>query len=169
MPDVEQVRQLIRSAFPSQTFFGVVTGGCRCDECTGLESSLRHKSWEELPDETIDVQFGSLPLLSAGAFQAFLPAWLIRSLYDHDARDHKIREWMLYELALYHLDDDPPEDLFRKTERLRERSEHLTPGTLAAVRAVLTFIQEHCPISDWDRESIDRAVDLVWQPAPRLQ
>jgi hypothetical protein len=61
---------------------------------------LRHKSWHEIDDETMDVQFGSLPLLASDAFWAFLPAWLMRSLYALDADQHNIREWTLYALAL---------------------------------------------------------------------
>jgi hypothetical protein len=57
----------------------------------------------------MDEHFGSLPLLSPEAFATFLPAWLTRSLRDLDAKDQKFREWTLYQLALYHEDEDGPD------------------------------------------------------------
>jgi hypothetical protein len=80
MPDPEEVRRQIRSAFPTEPFLGPVTGGCKCLECTELTESLRHRKWDALDNQTMDAQFGSLPLLSPEAFSTFLPAWLMRSL-----------------------------------------------------------------------------------------
>jgi hypothetical protein len=63
------------------------------------ERSLKHLSWDNISDEVMDVQFGSPPLLTTEAFQAFLPAWLLRSLAGLDLEQHKVRECTLGQLA----------------------------------------------------------------------
>ena len=162
MPEVDDVRRHIQAAFPARAFFGPITGGCKCDECAELSKSLRQQSWDTLSDNTMDAQFGSLPLLSPEAFAAYLPAWLMRSLDSPDNEQQKFREWTLYTLALYHDVEDGVEELLRKTDWLRWRAERLTPEQIAAIGAFLQFIRDHARISDWDRESIDRAIDVVW-------
>jgi hypothetical protein len=106
MPDPDEVRRQIRSAFPAEPFYVAVTGGCPCDECAELTKSLCRQKWDALDNETMDAQFGSLPLLSPEAFSTFLPAWLMRSLDDLDAEEQKSREWTLYAVALYHGEEE---------------------------------------------------------------
>jgi len=168
-PDRVEVCRLIHLAFPSEPFEGVVTRGCKCDECEELQKSLRGHSWTDLTDETFEAQFGGLPLLSPEAFRSFLPAWLVRSLNHLEARDQRIREWTLYELAVYHDDDDEPSDLSRQTERPRLRKECLSPEQTRTVRTFLMLVEGAAGISEWDRESIRRALELVWcEPLPSL-
>lgn len=162
MANAEQLHQQIRSAFPAATFLGSVTSGCKCDECAELAQSLRHKSWDAIDDETMDLQFGSLPLLSSEAFSAFLPAWLVRSLDSLDADQQKFREWTLYALALYHDGEyDDADDLPEKTDKLRWQYETLTPEQVRVVEQLLTLIRDQARITDWDRESIDRVLHLI--------
>ena len=163
MPDPEEVRCQIRSAFPSRPFFGAVIGDCKCDECTELEKSLRHQKWDALGDETMDSQFGSLPLLTPEAFATFLPAWLARSLEDLDAKEQKFREWTLYAIGLYHIEEDGPDELSRQIGWLRQRADRLTPEQIEAVATLLHLIEQCAPVSEWDRESIKRGLDLVWE------
>ena len=109
----------------------------------------------------MDAQLGSLPLLSPEAFAAFLPAWLMRSLDNVDTEQQKFREWTLYELALYHDEEEGVEELSRKTDRLRWRAERFTTEQIGTIRALLHFIRDHAPLSEWDREIINRAIDNV--------
>jgi hypothetical protein len=111
----------------------------------------------------MDAQFGSLPLLSPEAFSTFLPAWLMRSLDDFDAGEQKFLEWTLYEVALYHDEDDGADELSRRIDMLRWRAERLTREQIDTIAAFLRLIQHHAPLSEWDRESITRALELVWE------
>lgn len=165
MGSADELQELISAAFPAQRFYGPVTDGCKCDECAELAASLRHKSWDEIDDETMDAQFGSLPLLASDAFWAFLPAWLMRSLEALDADQHKIREWTLYALALYHDNEyDDADELPDKTNRLRWQYERLTPEQARAIEQFLLLIRDHAPISLRDKESIERALPLLRKP-----
>ena len=163
MREVEALLQKIESSFPAERFFGPVTGGCACDECSALTNSFRHEAWNTLTDQVMDERFGSLPLLSPEAFATFLPAWLTRSLRDLDAKDQKFREWTLYQLALYHEDEDGPDDFTRITQRLRRDSEQLTPEQVELVGDFLRLIRERACISEFDDESIGRSLELVWE------
>ena len=162
MSTADEVREQVEAAFPAKPFLSPVTSGCTCYECTGVETLLRGRSWDELDNTALDAQFGSLPLLMPDALAAFLPAWLLRSLRDLDAKDQKFREWTLYELALYHDEGDGPDELLRKTERLRRRAGPFTPDQRDAIASFLRFMHDRARISDWDRESITRALGVVW-------
>jgi hypothetical protein len=137
MSDPVEVLSLIRSAFPPEPFAGAVTGGCYCDECKDVDKALSQRRWDDLSDETVNTEFGCLPLLSGEGFQAFLPAWMTRSLDNFDSGNYNIREWTLYELAIYVDSDDPPEESATKIEWLRRRLEYLISEQAASVRAFL--------------------------------
>lgn len=162
MSDLDEIRRQIRSAFPSETFFGAVTNGCKCDECAELVRNLRYQKWDDLNNETMDAQFGSLPLLSPEAFSMFIPAWLMRSLDNLEAEEQQFCEWTLYAFALYHHEEDSADDLSHKIDRMRSRAERLTREQIHAVAAFLRLIQHRTSLSEWDRESIRRALELVW-------
>lgn len=113
----------------------------------------------------MDAAFGALPLLSREAFPVFLPAWLMRSLDNLDAEQHKFREWTLYTLALYHNPEhDEADELPDKCDRLIRRYEGLTPEQVTAVSRFLRMVRDHARISEWDRQSIDRALDVLAHP-----
>lgn len=136
---------------------------CDCDECTEVERCLEGRRWDEISGEVVDAQLGSLPLLSPQAFQAFLPAWLLRSLDHLDARSNDVREWTLFSLAVYQRERDKPEHRRKRITRLIEREERFSADQVAAVRAFLKIAMKHSHITDGDRESIIRALDLVWR------
>lgn len=161
MSDVEEVIRQIRLAFPSEPYREMVTS-CDCDECTEVDRCLEGRRWDEVSGEVVDAQFGSLPLLSPPAFQAFLPAWLLRSLDQLDARFSDVREWTLFSLGVYQSEDDRPEDQRKRMTRLVEREERFSADQITAVRAFLKIVMKHSAITDLDRASIIRALDLVW-------
>lgn len=164
MLEVDELQRRIRSAFPPEHFLGTITVGCECDECKELARVLLNQKWDELSEETMQAQFGSLPLLSSEAWAAFLPAWLMRSLDDLYAADQKFREWTLYDLALYReTAEDSPDELAASIDRLREKSAQLRPEQFLAVADFLRMVHENAAISDWDRESIARSLALVWE------
>lgn len=166
MKQVEVLRQLIRVAFPSRPFLGAVTGGCDCDECCEIATTLNLQSWDAISDETLNVQFGALPLLSSEAFSAFLPAWLNGSLSKLDADEQKVREWTLYSLALYYEDGDEAAEIAAKTECLRLRFATLTPEQTCVVTQWLLLLRDHARVTHWHRESIDRALHLLNAASP---
>ena len=147
MPEADDVRQHIQSAFPARVFFGSITNGCKCDECAELSKSLRQRSWDTLSDNTMDAQFGSLPLLFPEAFAAFLPAWLMRSLDNVDTEQQKFREWTLYALAVYHDEEEGVEELSLKTDRLRSRADRSPPEQYApSARSFTSYVTMRlCP------------------------
>jgi hypothetical protein len=109
-------------------------------------------SWDKISDEVMDVQFGSLPLLTTEAFQAFLPAWLLRSLAGLDLEEHKVREWTLGQLTVYHEgESEDEEDLTRAIDRVRSRADALTRDQVESVRDFLELMREKAAVSDWDR------------------
>jgi hypothetical protein len=163
MLGAEEVGWQIRSAFPPEPFFAPITDGCKCDECYDLATRLSHQTWDALDDETMDAHFGSLPLLSAEAFSAFLPVWLMRSLDDLEAEQQKFREWTLYAIALYDDDQDGPDELTQSINRFRWHAERLSPQQVAADRSFLRLTLDVAAITEWDRESITRALDRVWE------
>jgi hypothetical protein len=113
----------------------------------------------------VDVQFGSLSVLSSDAFVAFLPAWLLRSLNSLDTDQQKIREWTLYALAFSHDDEfDDDNELPGKTNRLRRRYETPTPEQVGSIEHFLLLIRDHARLSEWDRKSINRTLPLLRQP-----
>jgi hypothetical protein len=90
---------------------------------------------------------------------------LLRSLDGLDAEEHKVREWTLYQLAVYHEDEsDEEEDLTGNIGRVRFLAAALTSDQVGSVRAFLEAMRDKAAISDWDRESIIRALDLAWRP-----
>jgi len=164
MRDADELRKRIRDAFPAEQYFGPVTNGCTCEECTAPANALLHQRWDALSDETLEEQFGSLPLLSPEALAAFLPAWMIRSLDNLDLSEQKIREWTLYELALYYDEKtDEPDELPSRIDRLRRRAAALMPQQIGVVARFLRFVQDHAAIAEWDRESIRRGLEVAWQ------
>lgn len=157
MEDAVELRHLMWAVFPPRRYDEPVTCGCECDECTGLEAKFRHKSWDEIDQETLDFEFGALPLLTSEAFWAFIPAWLMRSLDNLDVEQHKIREFTLYAIALY-------DDVEGRAETLRLRFERLTVEQARAIERFLVLIRDRAKISAWDRESIERALPMLQKP-----
>ncbi len=167
---MQQLVQQIHAAFPPKQFLGSVTPGCTCDECTDLEMSMRGQSWTTISDDTMEIQYGSLSLLSEEALIAFVPAWLTRALSDLDETDQKFREWSLYKLALYYNSDrDKPIELAMNTERLLRLYETFRLEQVLVVEQWLKFIHEHARISNWDRESISAALNLIGSSLRRTQ
>jgi hypothetical protein len=92
--EVEPLSQRILDAFPPVTYKGtVVAGGDQgpwVPAPSGLPSDdedlfrmLKHSRWTGIPADFIDDHLGAFVLLTAPAFAAFIPAWLIYSLQNN--------------------------------------------------------------------------------------
>lgn len=77
---IGEFRQRLKDAFPPVRFYGLVSTRDECDEGIALRGELFGKRWDEVPDEFVDFNSGSSPLLEPSALIAFLPAWLLRSM-----------------------------------------------------------------------------------------
>jgi hypothetical protein len=77
---IEEFRDRLTRVFPPQAFHGLVSSHDECDEGIALRQELPGKRWDEISPDFIDFNSGSLALLEPRALQAFLPAWLLRSM-----------------------------------------------------------------------------------------
>lgn len=66
-----------------------------CEECLSLQEGFAGKSWKEVSPELIRGHYSDLPLFSAGAFHAFIAAFLIYSLENFDD-DNLVSEFTAY-------------------------------------------------------------------------
>lgn len=54
-----------------------------CLECDELRTALAPYDWQHVPPDVLDACRWEMALLSADAKQHYLPAWMLRSLDDH--------------------------------------------------------------------------------------
>ncbi len=91
---IEPLRQMILRSFPPSFYFGTVVAGG--DDGPWIPSTqgdpaddedlfrmLKHSRWTDVPADFIDNHLGAFVLLTAPAFAAFIPAWLIFSLENN--------------------------------------------------------------------------------------
>jgi len=77
-PDLQRLREQISKALPPSRFDGNATI-CACDECKELQEALRHKSWDEVPNEFIDLTCSPM-LLEPAANAEWFPPFVSASL-----------------------------------------------------------------------------------------
>jgi len=94
--ELEQLREQIPEAFPPARFHGSITT-CDCEECLDLRKALSGQRWDEVPTAFLDFTC-SPALLDAEAFQAFLPAYMLRGL-DDLKRERVVLEFTVYSLC----------------------------------------------------------------------
>ncbi len=56
-----------------------------CEECLLIRNGLQGRTWDAISSEFLQANPDSLPLLSAEAYRAFLPAWLREGLITPDS------------------------------------------------------------------------------------
>ena len=79
--DRDRVIQAIRDAFPPYVVEDVIAPH-ECLECHSLRVALAEKSWLKITDEYVDEHDDVLPLFSPTAYHAFIPAWIIRGIFE---------------------------------------------------------------------------------------
>jgi len=159
----QQLRNQIRLAFPVTQFDGPITS-CDCEECTGIREELRHKRWDEVPVTFLDLTC-SPTLLTPEAFNAFLPAYLLRAL-DDLSRHSVVVEFTVYSLCPNDSQENGQgahagsED---GVNRLLQRARLMSLAQIQAIRAFLMFVQENAGDGEWFRPFVARALENVWR------
>lgn len=151
----QQLRDQIREAFPATEFCGPITT-CDCQECTDIREELRHKRWDEISTAFLDFTCSPM-LLTPEAFNAFLPAYLLRALDDLG------RYSAVVEFTVYSLCPDKPENNDVSSRLLLQRVRLMSPLQIQAIRAFLMFVQENAGAAEWFRPSITSALKEFWQ------
>jgi hypothetical protein len=150
--EIEQLRRQIREAFPPVKFHGSVTT-CDCEECLDLRKALAGQRWDEVPTAFLDFTCSPV-LLDAEAFQAFLPAYMLRGLDDlNDQR--VVLEFTVYSLC--------PEQYPRNSDYVAQRAASVTPAQVQAIRSFLLFVVSHAKNGKWFKRFVDRALDSIWR------
>lgn len=152
--ELDQLRKQIREAFPPAIFHGSVTT-CDCQECLDLRAGLNIKRWDEVPIPLLDFTC-SPTLLTVEAYQAFLPAYMLRGLDDlNDER--VVLEFTVYSLCPSTIDRHP------NLSTLEERAALMTPAQVEAIRSFLLFVTSHAKSGEWFKRGVDRALDSIWR------
>jgi hypothetical protein len=153
----EEVLNEIRAAFPAKPFFGTVTS-CDCEECDAISEGLRHRSWDEVPGAFLDLTCSPV-LLTPAAFQAFLPAYMLRGL-DDLAGESNVLEFTVYCLSPY----SPGEDTSEYThERIRACLALMSAEQILAICRFLLFVAGHARGADWLQDFIHPALVSIWR------
>lgn len=166
MPDdLLLIRHQIRAAFPPTRFQGAVTL-CPCDECKELQETMQGKSWDQITNDFVDFT-GSPTLLTPDAFQAFLPAYMLRAL-DNIATDNVVLEFTVYSLCpSIALDDEVPDPDPLKdpkhSQRLRDLARLMSPAQIAAIRCFLSFIADQASQRKWFRPLVLASLETIWR------
>jgi hypothetical protein len=157
------LRNQIREAFPATQFYGPITS-CKCDECMSIREGLQRKQWDQVPTAFLDSTC-SPTLLTPEAFQAFLPAYLLRSLDDLSLHS------VVLEFTVYSLCPDDHQENGHEAQsdrphgyrRLVQRASLMSPAQTQAIRSFLLFVQENAADREWFRPFITRALQTFWR------
>lgn len=148
----------IFQSFPEVVYRGVILAGGDQNAATphpfhmeDLLHNLKSKCWTQVPPEFVERQLGSFIHLTAGAFAAYIPAWLLYSL----AHDNHGAEFVAYTFA--------PEDAHGKTVIRPLSVEMCRALTPLQRRALLDFLiyQSEYLASDAMADRAAAAVDAV--------
>ena len=102
-------------------------------------------------------------LLTAAAFQAFLPAYILRAI-DDGAGDSNVLEFTVYSMSPALSDEETFE---RDSPRLMERAALMTAEQIHAVRSFLSFVvTRRAQDDDWLKRFAQAALQTAWPPAP---
>ncbi len=132
----DALREMLRQAFPTETYDGMVTPYDpgpwteELDEEQVLYETLKGRSWPDIPSDFLRHYPDAFCLLTPAALAAFFPAWLMYSLENMQG-ENTVREFLVYTFA-------PPGHSW----------EHLQPLALQqrwAVRALFAEFAENEP------------------------
>ena len=146
--NIEELRHVMRTAFPQTEFQGRVTPADgqpfseELDDEFYLYQGLSGRRWAEVPEDFIKIHCGDLPLLTAEAFVTFLPAWIMSGL-NEPGEKNPVLAFTIYSLSPA---DHPTNDAHVRSvmeQWWRSRVGLLTPEQLAAVLAFVDFVAEN--------------------------
>ncbi len=152
-----RVWEQIDAAFPLVLPSQPITS-CDCEECLDVRANLGNLRWKDVLPPAIEKHFGSLPLLTDGAFQALLPAFLFHALGDIN-RENKFLEWTLYALCgAYEENEETTESA---DANLRRRIARFTDQEREAVRAFMVLVTG-APDLAFHHKPIAHALSVIW-------
>jgi hypothetical protein len=158
--ELEQLREQIREAFQPSRFYGSVTT-CDCQECVDLRTALSSKRWDELPIPFLD-HTCSPTLLTAEAFQAFVPAYMLRAL-DHLTGERAVLEFTVYSLCPADQETDGGHATQYKDHYLKERAALMMPAQVEAIRSFLLFVAAHAKDRECLQSFVYPALENIWR------
>jgi hypothetical protein len=104
-------------------------------------------------------------LLTPEAFNAFLPAYLLRAL--DDLPEHcAVVEFTVYSLCPNQPEEngqDERRDYEDGVNRLLQNARLMSPPQIQAIRGFLSFVQENAGNAEWLRPFIIDALKKVWR------
>ena len=144
----QNLRAKVIEAFSSTPHPGErnVTGH-PCEECHELRDTYGPLTWDTVPSEIIDQNFGQLPLFTPEAYRYFLPAYLLRCL-DIDDPDNLVCEFVIYSLTPDDTDDN-------QKQWIADRHNLLDREQKGAVAAFLKHILDTEAFKDFHVEAAD--------------
>jgi hypothetical protein len=125
------------------------------DDDLDLAHGLKGRSWSDIPNDFIDEHSGDLVLLTHEAFAAFLPAWIVRSLDEHNG-SALVLELTVYALRPGHFNES---EVLQNAmdEWWQDRAAVFDRMQRKALRVFLQFVLE----SDRYRFLEDDAVEAI--------
>jgi hypothetical protein len=144
--DEQQLRFEIAAAFvdvPQPAKAAIAPHDCL--ECDELRTALAPYDWQDLPSHVLDACRFDMPLLSADAKQHYLPAWLLRSLDDHEFAG--CYRWSV----VFALNSD-------------HRWDPARPYTAAQRKVILRYLEfvTAQELSEWEAQDVERARSSVY-------
>lgn len=161
--NAQDLTDQIRLAFPATEFLGPITS-CDCEGCMGIRAELPHKRWDRVPAWFLDLTCSPTPL-EPEAFNAFLPAYLLRALDDLSGRT-VVLEFTVYSLCPNAPEEDGAEEHSDHEDRMRrlvDRARLMSRDQIEAVRSFLVFVRENASDAACLRPFIASALPQVWQ------
>lgn len=158
----QELRDQIRQAFPAAPFDGSITI-CDCDECTHLRKELTHKRWDEISNAFLDLTCSPV-LLTPEAFNAFLPAYMLRAL-DDLSPFAVVAEFTVYSLCPNYPEENGEEGSSNeyKVKELIKCASLLNSSQIQAIRAFLVFVNENSGEGEDFQPIITSALETIWR------
>ena len=102
-----------------------------CPECDYLRKSIGKYTYDEVPDEVVDLHGGDLPLLGPLGLQYYLPAYLVRATRNADCP--------AIDMLIYHLSPSAT-DLSERGSYWRDRLGVFSPTQREAVAQFVEWL-----------------------------
>lgn len=164
-PRIRALREAIRRSFPAVPYEGKVTPhdgewlpelteeNAILDDDKFLYEGLKGRKWTEIPRQLLNDLPDDLPLLTDGAFVAFLAAWLLQSLENLEG-NNDVRNFLVYNFSPN--TEMVPDMTWFKKSRIRILNSHQR----LVVRSLLVEFTER-ESSEFVKKRAAKAVELI--------
>lgn len=156
---VNELREAILRAFPSEAYDGVITpyddrlDDPDFDEEQEISEALKGKKWTDVPQPFLEIKPDGYMRLADEALPVFLGAWLIRSL-ENMKGENEIRDFLIYSFSPKH--DMVPDTTEFSLSRLRA----LSPEQRHVLHSLMMDFAESDP-SAFQRKLASEGVALL--------